>query len=616
MKKFILTVSFFALFCGLIFAAPWSGMPLNQSPTASIAGWLQVVTNEPSVQAAFVNDQGSGSGIRTYAGTDIPTATGAVTYGTSSLFLSTPSCLQTNNSTSITGSTYWTCSSTATGNVDFNQNWSFEFVFDPNVSASGDLWGKPVPGGAVFWQIYLGDPPNLAYGSAGNKMEMYLYTSSGAGILITGAFCTISNGYVYDVVLAYNPSNPMHPDWYVNGSHIPSSLNNTGTIGTFADGTHAVLCANGSHLNLFDGTNQATAIYTSTLNPYQVLCHYLALNGQAVSNNLCYSSFHGFDNTGAAINCYNMFFFWTGSFYCIYGTQASTDYYDSGAGDWLNTATNIVLYTAPNLSSGISSSNSLWTNNGVVITTVNYAWPTAAAQGASQLSGFSMMTNAANANFVGWNNSLSNNLAASYAQVWTAPGPTGPWSLVSSNTLCNGVQPGDLHCFLDPISGNGYVIYNAFGTGSVYVSELNSTFTATTGSATKVNVNAGIGSFEGCSLSYSNGYYFAVMSPQTAYGGTANEGGSGLVGPYVSYCTSLLGTWSSLVSIYPTGRNPYGVSGQMQQSRSQSILADGRILQSGDCWNTMFLTNTATVWGVANISGSTYTVTPTNEFAP
>ena len=136
-------------------------------------------------------------------------------------------------------------------------------------------------------------------------------------------------------------------------------------------------------------------------------------------------------------------------------------------------------------------------------------------------------------------------------RVYTSPYPDGrqPWTLVTNYTASSpcadgflvgsSSSPGDIGSFIDPSTGNAYIIYNYNTNGKTAFSQLDPTSYTNTLGPSKCATYASIG--EGHAMAYNMGTYFYM------YSGTVGDAYS--VNQY-STSTSPIGPWSS-------GTNPF-----------------------------------------------------------
>jgi len=163
-----------------------------------------------------------------------------------------------------------------------------------------------------------------------------------------------------------------------------------------------------------------------------------------------------------------------------------------------------------------------------------------------------MFYNAANNNYVAWTEGNDTDSL----RVWTSTAPDGsvPFTIVGTFNAGNilgdgntGGQYGDMGSFVDPVSGNAYIIYNYAANTNTAFSKLNSSYTNTVASGSATYSLIG----EAHTVFYYSGTYFYMYSGLTGLTWNLN---------HYQTSTTPIGPWSGATVPFQTVTNSPPVS--------------------------------------------------------
>jgi hypothetical protein len=266
-----------------------------------------------------------------------------------------------------------------------------------------------------------------------------------------------------------------------------------------------------------------------------------------------------YDTDGNAIDAHDGMIALYGSTYYLYGTS-----YNCGF-TWLAAG-------APFCGFKVYTSTDMvhWTDRGFLFDASTTTWQTRCNGSSYGCFRPHVIYNASTNQYVLWINSYDN---ASGYHVFTSTSPLGPFSEVAEPTLAvqgtgKAVNNGDFGLFVDS-DGTAYIVYTSIANqASLYVEQLNASYTSGTGNNTRVG-QSGVESPD--IFKYNNTYYL-VYGPSCPYCNNAKT--------EYSTATSLPGTWSA-----PTTINANSCAGQASFVALLPTPDGTTYMYASDLWN-------------------------------
>jgi len=502
----------------------------------------------------------------------------------------------------------------SSGNIndfDYNDSYSYEFVFEQTNSRSGTQSQYVLATKLANSGTFDGYEINMSYNVASvisaktadglsipaTWMTMQFYESDVAGHFYTAfACCDITNGVPTHVITTYNFSNSV-PDFrvYVNGNAIQMTFFTNAAMSSIKSSRPLWLLARTNNaVSAFTGKIQAIASYTNMLTEQQILNHYLAFQSQYYySNQFLYSSYKGTatDGTPLRISAGTTLPVASSNAYYIYGTGFSgLDFISGGDADQY-AVSNITAYVSTNLYRGTFAKAG---SAGIAFTATNIPnlWGNIRPQ---------VVFNPNTSKYVSWTRMTTNVLFATSSYLITeSSNPSGPFTIVTSNYMPNAASfVADATTFVDS-GGAGYLIYG--DNAHTYVSALASDYHSTVGSAIEVTSAVNL---EGYVMFRRGNYYFLIAGTEEYYNSMRQTD------VYYMVSTNPTNGFSSAVSVYAANPLGSGYDGQTTSGVFQLLSNTNRYIASLDYWNNGYL-NRSTV----NYMEITFPTTNTLVFNP
>lgn len=454
----------------------------------------------------------------------------------------------------------------------------YEYTF-----SSPYTWRKTlIPTNWFAIQFYEGDASS------------HSFSSFGCGNVTNGMTNLVDVNYSW-VTNFSNPNGVPYIQYYLNGNLLETSSNAyVGPIGTIAF-TNVTLFANYNSSSPFLGTVQSASVYNYNLSETQVLNHWLAFSQSSLyqPNQYLYYSFKGTDLSGNPLRISSPAIYWCASsnLYYVFGLGTTGTNINIPDGFDQTNVNQVTVYSTPNLCRGtfnylgiaLDGSVLSFLNTEIVRPNIMYN------------------TNGANPYYVMWTRDITNYYTSgvNLALVATSTIPQGPYTIVATNLLLNGHNPGDFATFVDT-NGTGYLVYAQYP--NLDITALSSTYLTTSGSANVITT----GQAEGVAMNRIGTNYYIIDSVSTPYDGLWSSNA------WFNVASSPMGTWATNISLYANS-NPYGtgLEGQTCSAFFQDAQFTNIWLSAFDLWHNGDLSaSTTTLQRVNVVSGTNLVVNP------
>lgn len=489
------------------------------------------------------------------------------------------------------------------GNFDYTNSFGYGFLMMSSNTlssnhqyalASGYKLSAPYNG--IYFGMTYQYPSETAVPSTWQGLEAYFGGSSGNGYDAFG-FCNVANSttnminYTYSWVTNFaNPNGTPYVNFYLNGNSLEAALPSpASTLTSIDSGINITMLANSDASDPFLGTIQSTCVYTN-LTEIQILTQWLAAFQSTTyqPNSYIYSALKGTDTAGNPLRISAPAVLQFASSNLVFGLGTTgTNILAAGFADQTN-VNQVPVYSCTNfcqgsyVSRGIAFDGSFLTNYNASIVRPSILYN----------------TNGASPYYAMWLKETTNYYSSGVncSLVATSTVSQFPTFYTNSiNYLPNGNNAGDETTFIDT-NGSAYLFYALYP--GVYETALNSTFTASSGSATEITTT----DVEGLGVARFGTNYFMVGSPVEYYSGL----GCTDVWYWVS-TTGVNGPWIYKGTIYASGANPYGsgLEGQSGGAFFQDLNFPDLNLMIVDHWHNGDLSASTTIFEQVNVVNGT-----------